>query len=335
MRLLWRRAAKVWRAKGHSNFSVADALEARFGVGKGLGRSTLATLATTHCEPCPEHVAAFILNELPVLDEDSWGRYLEEEAGTPAEADSGSTAAAEPRRLGEVAREAAAEVAKIVEAWLGTARGELQAFAAQTASTLRAVSGSLDAFASSLNGVLAAFASSVRGKSDAGGTRLELAAIKHRLDQADAARAQDTKQILRAVYGSAGVVVLACVAFSYWQHCVHVSIREEKASVKAEQGVVEKAVSERADPIWPDLPRWEELIEGRIGERKPRGPLMPQAPLKGQGLPPCRGSAEAIRGGCWLRTYFTPPCPPDQFEYGAGCYAPLPAHPGDRIGDPE
>ena len=72
-----------------------------------------------------------------------------------------------------------------------------------------------------------------------------------------------------------------------------------------------------------------------MGEKKPRGPAIPEKPLNGQDLPPCRGPTREIRGGCWLGTEFTPPCPPELFEYGQRCYSPTRRWSGDKVGRAE
>ncbi|HLL84066.1 MAG TPA: hypothetical protein VK420_15480, partial [Longimicrobium sp.] len=96
--LLWRDAPRIWKAKGYtSHAAAADALEERFGSGKGLGRTSISLLVTTQYEPCSPEVEAFIRHELAIKNEETWARYLAEVANEPPE---------------EGAREPAAEVAR-------------------------------------------------------------------------------------------------------------------------------------------------------------------------------------------------------------------------------
>jgi len=320
MVLLWKNAAKVWRAKGHSNITIADALEAKFGVGKGLGRSTIAMLATTECEPCPPDVADFILNELAVLDEGTWARYLREEAKAPAE-DPGP----QPREVRDVARDAAAEFAATVRVWLEAAERKLEALMDGCASSVR---GKLDVVERSV--------AHVDSRLEIIDARLERWVEASSQHPAETRRDGDTQRILRAVYGSAAFTVLVVIS-----SCATTAFRQAPAAdIRINVGR-EQIVSEDADeqqshaapgPIETKRVNVPSSGSERVGERKPPKPRRPATPVKGQAAPPCQAVEEAINGGCWVRTTFKPPCPPELFEHGNGCFIAILKDSADGVG---
>ncbi|HLL53510.1 MAG TPA: hypothetical protein VK447_08195 [Myxococcaceae bacterium] len=146
--LLWRNAARIWKAKGYSLTTVADELEKEFGSGRKLTRGPLSLLVTTRCEPCPPDVEQFIREGLPVKNRESWAEYLANVAnGSPEDEVPPLTLDLSDFR--EVARQVAAEVAKTVRGWLDVFGGRLDG----VGSKLDAVSEKLDCASEKLEGI--------------------------------------------------------------------------------------------------------------------------------------------------------------------------------------
>jgi len=344
--MLWKKAARVFRAKGYSNFTAADELEKRFGERKGLGRSRLAFLVTTQCEPCPEPVADFILNELEVKNPQTWAEYLKEVANEPPDTqDAAPVVVAGPREAREVAREAAGEVASAVttrldktEGLLEALRAKLEAFVTQAewkfhdlenqlAGVLSALGGKLDTFASELREQLGVFASTINTKLDHtqahldhADTQLEL--MRYALASIEKKREQDKKEIVRAAWGGGVLAVLGCVVF---MHCHAPTAVTANVNVRA--GVTEEAARSANAPLHFDR---DPAVAGELGGRKVTA--VPRKPMPGQAVTPCRGSERTLHGSCWIETRDDAPCPPDQFQEGQRCYVPVMDHSKPHVG---
>ncbi|NTX07011.1 hypothetical protein [Myxococcus sp. CA040A] len=82
----------------------------------------------------------------------------------------------------------------------------------------------------------------------------------------------------------------------------------------------------RTDPVWANTLAWGEkpiVVERRV---------IPDAPMKGQALPPCWDDAGVVvKGGCWYKLDLKPPCPKTTAEHSGGCYK---AMPDERGGPP-
>jgi hypothetical protein len=349
VKLLWRKAARVFRAKGHSNFSAADALEEKFGRNQGLGRSRLALLVTTQHEPCPEPVADFILNQLEVKDPESWAEYLREVANEPAEtSDTAPAVVAEPREVRDVAREAAGEVAGAVtgrldktDGMLEALRGKLDAFVTQAewrfhevekqlSGVFSALGNTLDAFASSVRGQLEESSSTINLKLDRGQAQLndaemQFELMRYALAAMEERRKKDKKEILRATWGAGGLAVLGSVLFV---HCHVPRAGPESLNGRTREGVTERAASGgQPMPHVDDSPG----IGGELGERKVT--LVPKTSLPGQAVAPCRDWMTTLYGSCWVElANKTAPCPPDTYQDGQRCYVPVMAHGKPPVG---
>jgi hypothetical protein len=347
--LLWRQAARVFRAKGYSNFTAADELEKKFGEGQGLGRSRLALLVTTQCEPCPEAVADFILNELEVKDPKAWAEYLREVANEPPETQSAAPAVvAGPREAREVAKEAAGEVASAVTARLDKTEGLLEALRArletfvtqaewkfhglekQLSGVLSTLGGKLDTFASSVREQLGASASTIatidikldhaQAQFNNADTQLEF--MRYALSAIEKKREKDKQEIVRAAWGGGVLAVLGCVVF---MHCHAPTAVTANVHVRA--GVTQEAARSENSPLHFDRAPG---IAGELGGRKVRA--VSRTPMPGQAVTPCQGSERTLYGSCWILTGDAAPCPPDQFQDGQRCYVPVMDHSKPPIG---
>jgi len=351
VQLLWRQAALIWQAKGYSNGSAADALEAHFGSNEGFSRSRISTLAALKCEPCPPEVADFILNELEVLNAKRWAKFqpemtaaLEAEAGPPIT----------PRDLREVGKEAASSIADMMRGWLDAAGSTLQAFASKGGTLLSGMAAQLDSLGAKLD-AQGAKLDRTRGKIDRVERRLDkqsaqLAVLQTTVNNTEAMtevlvartetreqqRRRDKRHLMMAIFGM-GVLVIGAMGFMTWQSasraapsapalCLMVNVGQGGADMAARTlpgGI----------PVLFDLQTFlGALMSGEMGKKAPVELYMPARPLPGQKLPPCesRLKEKEVNGGCWDKNAEGPPCEM-LFRYGDGCYRPIAADPSKPV----
>jgi len=219
--------------------------------------------------------------------------------------------------------------------------------------TTGSVGRKLDALAAQLRTALNTFATSARlqlksvqatvNDMDA---RMELLELE--FDNADERREKDTRAIIRAVYRTGAwigfsVAVLVVVAVLAVVIFLRTSAAEKSspaaresvanASPRSASGAAGTAASTGTTATsYPAQP--SEIAEG-LGETRKSIP-MPHQPLLNQAHAPCRGVAREFFGSCWVKIAdTTPPCPPDTYQEGDGCYMPLAANPKQPVGEPK
>ena len=341
--LLWRQAALIWRAKGYTHTTAADALEARFGEGNGFGRSRITLLVTTRCEPCPPEVAEFILDDdedtgMKVRDPDRWARFQRELTAIleerPGEA---------PLDLREVAREAATLVMDTVRAWLDTAGSSLEAL---VQSRLDGHGAKLDAHGAQLDSTESKLDSQSK-KLDGQSKKLETLdkttshtealaeLLTARTDTSEQQRRKDKLHQMAVTIGM-GTVIITAVAI---MTCTSRSTPEapvQKVTVNVGQGAaeaVERTLPASASGV-PDLRNFFGAVAtAEMGKKVPPEQYVPDGPLPGQKLPPCDAGLweKEVNGGCWGKMEGTPPCD-KLFRYKDGCYRPIAADPAKPVG---
>jgi len=337
MVLLWRKAPKIWKAKGYTLTTVADELEKEFGTGRKLGRGPISLLVKTQCEPCPPDVEAFIRERLPVKDQESWAEYLAKVASEPPE-DDAPPVTLEQRDFRALAREAAVEVASTVRAWLET----FGMFITFARAALSGIAAKLDATASSVSGLLGNLATTdakldaANGKLDSANAKLDTANAK--LDALQAAVAEAAAKLDRMAASEnrkghltwtlLGLGVLALL-FASGISGLGAS-GSETINVTRPPSVANVVTGSTG--IGFDLRTFLGAVL-RLG-KKVHENWVPKQPFPNQKLEkdcePKLGE-EAINGACWVKTVVPPPCEL-LFRSGNACYRPVAADPEKPVG---
>jgi len=351
--MLWRQAALIWRAKGYTHTEAADALEARFGRNKGFSRSRITVLATLQCEPCPQEVAEFLLNDalLKVRDAKRWAQF-DRELTAIREGDTGP--AITPRDLREVAQEATSSLADLVRAWLDTAGSTLTAFASTGSALLSGLASKLDGLSAQLDHHSTQL-NRVGGKLDSQGAKLDsqgtqLATLQMtlngtdatalridaKMDSSEAQRRKDKRQMMAVTVGT-GLAVIASVGLALWQQARNAASRAPVQNITVRLGTAERATRSRprTAPIEFDLETLLGAIaSGEMGKKAPEEQFIPDGPLPGQKRPPCDDGLgeDDVNGGCWgSMAKVKPPCG-RLFRHGDLCYRPIAADPSKPVG---
>jgi hypothetical protein len=350
--LLWREAPRIWEAKGYTQHTVADALEEKFGAGRKLGRTALSILVKTRCEPCPPEVEQFLREELTVQDAKRWATFLATDADELS-GDEVPPSALNQRELRETARDAAAEVANTVRAWLETF-GTFITFARAAFSTL---TGKLDALASAvLGGLLATDArlDAANGKLDSARAKLDshsgkLQALSNKLDATDAKLDSNGRKLDALLTEVAGIRAVLKgglhVTGTVLGIVLLVGLMIAGHQIRADTSRSETASATRLPPV-SDTAKGatgatgiEAYLRAVLGSwlemsKKTEENWIPKNPYPGQKLAKdCDGrlAETPINGGCWVETTKAPPCEL-LFRHGDKCYRPVSADPTKPVG---
>jgi len=334
----WRQWIGLCKSKGYK----LEAMEAELRDRPGFSRQTLSKLSKRRDPADPELVALAWKLEVRNGCEDDFELYWRGLASLGVEvppALAATLSSPPPPRVDWTPK---------LDAIVSTLADKLDAVGAALGGKLDAVAasvrGKLDAFTSAVTAMLdsnAAKLDGFSGKLDQVGTQVAtvsatVATIAATLNDVDAKsdvaahqQARDTRRILHSVYGMGGLVSLVVVLAVRCQPGQPLS-PPSSVNVNIGTGAVEEAAKRQGtDVIWP----FQELLAGQLGKRKGR-PVPPQ-PLPGQEVAPCKGSATTLHGGCWLKVADqSSPCPPDLFEEGGQCYAPLYAVPKNSPSGP-
>jgi len=347
--LLWRNAPKIWKAKGYSHTTVADALEKEFGAGRKLSRAPISLLVKTQCEPCPPDVEQFIRERLPVKNPETWAKYLAEVANEPPEENDAPPVTLQPRDFRELAREIAADTAASVRGWLDSFGGTLGAFITFARATLSALSGKLDALASSMFSALGELASAgakldtanskldtanakldvVSGKLDAMQTRLNDTAST--IDRLTLKVTESRKANERMFWAVVVLCLLVLVLMSGRPTHPEASRAAEMTTATQQPPVVNVANGTTVRRLDLRVFLAALLDMGKKVEEN----WIPKEPFPGQKLAKdCKASLgeRAINGGCWFASLdVKPPCG-ELFRHGDICYRPVAADPTKPLG---
>jgi hypothetical protein len=192
--------------------------------------------------------------------------------------------------------------------------GQVDGFGARlgaTSANIDAVGVKVDAVAAKLDNT-GAQVDAVRAQVDGVGVKLDhagsvLRSLGAKLDQAEARRARDKRDVIRAVIGSGGLVGLGLIALALVQ-----------------SGLL--PATQPGDGGGPYGLRTLTQTEADLGRSKVR--LVPQRALPHQAVAPCRVGETTLHGSCWIKVADqSAPCPPDFYQEGNFCYVPMMAEP--------
>ena len=315
----WRQWTGLCKSKGYK----LEAMEAELKDRPGFSRQTLSKLSKRREPAAPELVALAWKLEVRKGSEDDFELYW--------------------RGLALLGVEVPPALAALLSSpppprvdWTPKLDAIMSTLAASRDAVVSALGGKLDALAASVRGKLDAFTLAVQATIESNSAKLDgvaskvdalaaqvtaVAATVNDVDaKADVAahqQARDNRRILHSLWGMGGLVSLVVI--------VAVRCQPQPPSpvnVNIGTGAAEEALKRlNLDVLWP----FHEPLAGEMG--KPKGRPVPHQPMPGQEVAPCKGSATTLHGACWLQTNKIAPCPPDLFEEGGFCYAPLYAVP--------
>jgi hypothetical protein len=332
----WRLWVGLCKSKGYKLEALEEELKDR----PGFSRQTLSKLSKRRDPAAPELVALAWGLEVRNGCQDDFELYWRGLASLGVEvppALAATLSTPPPLRVDWTPK---------LDAIVSTLAGKLDVVASALGGKVDAVAasvrGKLDAFTSAMTAMLdsnAAKLDGVSGKLDQVATQVATVAasvatlgatindVDAKSDVAAHQQARDTRRILHSLWGMGGLVSLVVVVAV---RCQPSLTPPSSVNVNIGTGAVEEATKRQGDDLtWP----FHEPLTGQMGKSK--GRPMPHQPLPGQEVTPCTGSAVTLYGGCWFKSDRSAPCPPDLFEEGGGCYAPIRALPrGSPSGPP-
>ena len=333
----WRQWTGLCKSKGYK----LEAMEAELKNRPGFSRQTLSKLSKRRDPASPELVELAWKLEVRKGSEDDFELYWRGLAALGVEVPPALAALLNtpppPRvdwtpkldavvsSLTNTLEAVASALGGKFDALAASVRGKLDAFTLEvramldsTSAKLDGVSGELDRVATKVTALTAAVATMAATVNDVD-AKGDLDAYR---------REHDTRKILRSLWGMGGLVSLVIIVAVRCQPGP-TFLPPSSVNVAIGTGAVEEVAKRQgADAIWP----FQTLLAGEMG--KPKGRPVPHQPLPGQDVAPCKGSARTLHGSCWFLSGDVAPCPPDQFEEGGKCYAPIYAVPKDSPSGP-